>query len=249
MTFTKLDHQLIDKKNKITYKKKILLKIIYKDYYKLIKKNLLQNKKFKILELGSGGGNIKKIIPECITSDQFKSDEIDKKINIYNIDLRKNSTKNVIMIDVFHHLEFPSLALQEIKKILIRNGRLIMIEPAMGLIPRVIYKLFHYEPNGSNYKINWKRTSKKSLNKNKYFAAQSLPWRAFVLNELNLKNNFKVNRIEIFSDFSFLFSGGYSYPSFYPLTFYPIIKYIDLLLTFLSKRLFGARMLIVLEKI
>jgi SAM-dependent methyltransferase len=163
MTFTKLDHQLIDKKNKITYKKKILLKIIYKDYYKLIKKNLLQNKKFKILELGSGGGNIKKIIPECITSDQFKSDEIDKKINIYNIDLRKNSTNNVIMIDVFHHLEFPSLALQEIKKILIRNGRLIMIEPAMGLIPRIIYKLFHYEPNGSNYKINWKNDEKTNI--------------------------------------------------------------------------------------
>lgn len=249
MSFEKLNHQLIDKKNRITYKKKVLSKIIYKDYHILIKKNLLKNKKFKILELGSGGGNIKKIIPDCITSDQFKSEEIDKKINIYNINLRKNSTKNVIMIDVFHHLEFPSLALQEIKKILIKNGRLIMIEPAMGLIPRVIYKFFHYEPNGFSYKINWKRTSKKSLNKKKYFAAQSLPWRAFVLNELNLKNSFKVNKIEIFSDFSFLLSGGYSYPSFYPLIFYPIIKYIDLLLTFLSKRLFGARMLIVLEKI
>ena len=249
MSFEKLNHQLIDKKNRITYKKKALSKIIYKDYHILIKKNLLKNKKFKILELGSGGGNIKKIIPNCITSDQFKSEEIDKKINIYNINLRKNSTKNVIMIDVFHHLEFPSLALKEIKKILIKNGRLIMIEPAMGLIPRVIYKFFHYEPNGFNYRINWKKTSKKSLNKKKYFAAQSLPWRAFVLNELNLKNSFKVNKIEIFSDFSFLFSGGYSYPSFYPLTFYPIIKYIDFLLTFLSKRLFGARMLIVLEKI
>ena len=249
MIVSKLNHQLIDKKNRITYKKKILLKLIYENYHKLIRKNLLKNKKFKIVELGSGGGNIKKIIHDCITSDQFKSKEIDKKINIYNINLGKNSMRNVIMIDVFHHLRFPSLALQEIKKILIKNGRLIMIEPAMGLIPRVIYKLFHYEPNGFNYKINWNRTSKKSLNKYKYFAAQSLPWRAFVLNELNLNNNFKVKKIEIFSDFSFLFSGGYSYPSLYPIIFYPVIKYIDLVLTFLSKRLFGARMLIVLEKI
>ena len=249
MTFLKLDHQLIDKKNRITYKKKILLKLIYENYHKLIRKNLLKNKKFKTLELGSGGGNIKKIIPNCLTSDQFKSEEIDKKINIYNINLKKNSVKNVIMIDVFHHLQFPNLALQEIKKILIKNGKLIMIEPAMGLIPRVIYKLFHYEPNGFNFKINWNKTSKKSLNKKKYFAAQSLPWRAFVLNELNLKNNFKVNKIKIFSDFTFLFSGGYSYPSLYPLIFYPVIKHIDLLLTFLNKKLFGARMLIVLEKI
>lgn len=248
MKCSKLNHQLIDTKNRIIYKKKLLSKKLYEDYYKLIKKNLFK-KKFKILELGSGGGNIKKIIPDCITSDQFKSEKIDKKINIYNIKLKKNSISNIIIIDVFHHLELPSLALKEIKKVLIKNGKLIMIEPAMGFIPRIIYKLFHYESNGFNYKINWNKTSKKGLNKKKYFAAQSLPWRAFVMRELDLKSNFKVNKIEIFSDFSFLLSGGYSYPAFYPLSFYPIIKYIDLLLTFLSKRLFGARMLIVLEKI
>jgi hypothetical protein len=248
MRCLKLNHQLIDKKNRIIYKKKILSNKIYEDYYKLIKKNILKSK-FKILELGSGGGNIKKIIPHCITSDQFKSKKIDKKINIYSINLKKNSISNVIIIDVFHHLELPSLALDEIKKILIKKGRLIMIEPAMGLIPRIIYKLFHYEPNGFNYKINWNKTSQKGLNKNRYFAAQSLPWRAFIMKELDLKKNFKINKVEIFSDFSFILSGGYSYPAFYPLIFYFVIKKIDLFLTFLSKRLFGARMLIVLEKI
>jgi hypothetical protein len=37
------------------------------------------------------------------------------------------------MIDVFHHLEFPSLALQEIKKILIRE-KIKFYSPAMNKI-------------------------------------------------------------------------------------------------------------------
>jgi hypothetical protein len=67
-----LDHKKIDYKNRKIYKNKDLIKIIYNNYYKNIKKNIYLSDKKKILELGSGGGNIKKIIKECITSDQFK---------------------------------------------------------------------------------------------------------------------------------------------------------------------------------
>ena len=123
-----------------------------------------------------------------------------------------------------------------------------MIEPAMGLIPRFIYKIFHYEPNGFNLKINWNHISKRIPSSNQYFAAQSLPWRAFFLRQLNLKSKYAIKLIKPFSDFTFLLSGGYSYKAFYPKFLYSFIKSIDKILTLISVKIFSARMLIVLEK-
>jgi ubiquinone/menaquinone biosynthesis C-methylase UbiE len=243
-----LSHKKIDYKNRKIYQNKDLIKIIYNNYYKNIKKNIYLSDKKKILELGSGGGNIKKVIKECITSDQFKNKNIDRIENIYKINFKKNSISNIILIDVFHHLQFPSLALKEIHKVLIKNGRIIMVEPAMGLIPRIVYKIFHYEPNGFNLKIKWNNIPKKIPSSNKYFAAQAIPWRAFFLKELNLKSKYSIKLIKPFSDFAFLLSGGYSYKALYPKILYSLIKLIDKILTSISIRIFSARMLIVLEK-
>jgi SAM-dependent methyltransferase len=244
-----LNHKKIDSKNRKTYQNKDLIKIIYNNYYKKIKENIYTSNKKKILELGSGGGNIKKVIQNCITSDQFKNENIDRIENIYKINFKKNSISNIILIDVFHHVQFPNLALKEIHRVLIKNGRIIMMEPAMGLIPRIIYKIFHYEPNGFNLKINWSGIPKKIPSSNQYFAAQSMPWRAFFLKELNLKSKYKIKSIRLFSDFAFLLSGGYSYKALYPKFLYSFIKLIDKMLTCISIKIFSARMLIVLEKI
>jgi SAM-dependent methyltransferase len=243
-----LDHKKIDYKNRKIYQNKDLIKIIYTNYYKNIKKNIYLSDKKKILELGSGGGNIKKVIKDCITSDQFKNKNIDRIENIYKINFEKNSISNIILIDVFHHLQFPSLALKEIHRVLIKNGRIIMVEPAMGFIPRIVYKIFHYEPNGFNLRIKWNNIPKKIPSSNKYFAAQSIPWRAFFLKELNLKSKYSIKLIKPFSDFAFLLSGGYSYKALYPKILYSMIKLIDKILTSISIRIFSARMLIVLQK-
>jgi hypothetical protein len=244
-----LNHKKIDSITEKVYNKKLLIKFIYRDYYIRIKKLIYKKNKYPILELGSGSGNIKKIIPKCITSDQFKKKNIDKIINIYNINYNNNYISNIILIDVFHHLKFPGFALNKMSKLLIKKGRIIMLEPAMGLIPRIIYKIFHFEPNGFNEDINWNGAPSNLYKKKEYFAAQSLPWRAFVKKELNLNNKFKIKTVKPLSDFSFLLSGGQSsFVSFYPVSFYPIIKYIDKILTKISIKLFSARMLIVLEK-
>lgn len=169
--------------------------------------------------------------------------------NIYNLKQKKNFLSNIILVDVFHHLEFPGLALYNMHRVLKKKGRIVMIEPAMGIIPRIIYKLFHHEPNGFNIKIEWNKIPKKKPKRNSYFAAQSITWRAFFNRELDLRSNYKVKKIQCFSDFAYLGSGGFSYKSFYPLSFFYFFKIIDKLLTKISSRLFAARMLVVLEKI
>jgi SAM-dependent methyltransferase len=243
-----LNHKNLDKKNRKAYKEKSLLRLIYKNYYKQILNQITIINKYPNIEIGSGGGNIKEVIPNCITTDQFIDNKIDQVENIYNLSFKNNSISNIILLDVFHHLEFPRLAINEMNRVLVKNGRIIMIEPAMGFIPKIIFKIFHEEPIGFNIKIKWDQLPEKIPDLNEYFAAQSLPWRAFVNKEFNINDSFNIKLVKLFSDFSYLASGGYSYPSFYPKLIYPLIKQIDNFLSILSKKIFSARMLVVLEK-
>jgi SAM-dependent methyltransferase len=242
-------HYELDLKNRELYKKKNLLKLIYNNYFNLIKQNLKKNKNLQTLEIGSSGF-IKEIIPECVTSNLEKKDNIiDVQENIYELSQKDNSLSNIIMVDIFHHLEFPRLALNNMYRTLEHGGRVIMVEPSMGLIPRIVYKLFHHEPNGFNFRINWEKIPDELFDQSKYFAAQSIPWRAFIKKELNLYNKFTIKKVYQFSDFAYLGSGGFSYRSFYPKKFYNFIKSLDGILTKVSNKIFAARMLIVLEKI
>ena len=244
-------HFEIDKKNRRLLEEKKLLKLIYRDYFNIIKKNLCTKKKTKTLEIGSSGF-IKKFIPFCITSNLQKEKNnktIDICENVYNLKQKKNFLSNIIMIDIFHHLKFPRLALNNMHRVLRKGGRIVMIEPAMGIIPRIIYKFFHHEPNGFDIKIKWNDIPKKIPKKNSYFAAQSVTWRAFFNKELDLKSKFRIQKVQCFSDFAYLGSGGFSYKSFYPLSFFYYIKLIDKILSKISSNLFAARMLVVLEKI
>lgn len=233
--------------NKILRDKKIL-SLHYRKFYNIIKKNL-SRKSGVILEIGSNNSDIKKIIKKCITSNYYLNKKIDKKINIYKLKIKNNSISNLIMIDVFHHLRYPGYALDQINKKLKKKGKIIMIEPAMGLIPRIIYHFFHPEPNGMSFDVKWYKKPKNiHIFKNTYFAAQGLSWRAFYRKELKLPKNLIINKVEPFSHFAWIASGGYSFPSLYPTFLYKFISIIDDLLTVISKEFFSAKMLIVLEK-
>lgn len=241
----KISHFLLFNKNKKNWYKKKIIRSIYKTYYLKIKKNIVDGKS---LEVGSGFGEIKKYIDNCVTSDQFSGKNIDKIENVYGLTFKDNTFDNIIMIDVFHHLKFPGSALDELTRVLKIKGRIIMIEPAMGLIPRLVYALFHHEPNGFNFKIQLDITTDSILDTNEYFAAQSLPWRFFVLKQFRIIEKLNLKNVSMWSDFSFLLSGGMSYPSLYPFYLLKFIKKIDQLLTFVGKKIFSARMMIILEK-
>ena len=85
---------------------------------------------------------IKEVIFDCITSESFLDDKIDIKENVYNLSFKDCSIENIVMLDVIHHLEYTGSAFREIKRVLKTKGRLIMIEPAMGLIPRILFYFF-----------------------------------------------------------------------------------------------------------
>ncbi len=94
-----VNHKNLDEKNRKAYKEKSLLRLIYRDYYAQIYNQIKTNNKHPNLEIGSGGGNIKEIIPDCITTDQFIDDKIDQIENIYNLSFGNGSIANIILFE------------------------------------------------------------------------------------------------------------------------------------------------------
>ncbi len=92
------------KRNLVSWRKKPLLRDIYITFHKLIAKYLSHGLNSYTVELGSGIGNIKEVIPNCVRTDLFPNPWIDRVENAYQLSFFDNTVDNLILFDVFHHL-------------------------------------------------------------------------------------------------------------------------------------------------
>lgn len=239
-------HALEIEQNRKYWRQKPLLQKVYKRFYAAIAKRLISGTK---LELGSGIGLIKECIPDCITSDLFENPGIDQIESAYTLSFADGSLNNIILFDVWHHLEYPGSALAEMWRVLAHGGRVVIFDPAMGIIPRIVYGLFHHEPLGFRQPIYWHPAPFFVLKEAPYFAAQARAWRIFYLHEgTNQLADWNMLECAAWSDFAYLGSGGFSKPSIYPAVCLSWIELLDRWLTWISRPIFAGRMLIVLEK-
>lgn len=239
-------HSFEIEQNRKYWQKKPLLQRVYKRFYAAIARRLVAGTK---LELGSGIGQIKEFIPDCITSDLFQNPGVDRVESAYRLSLGDGSLHNIILFDVWHHLEYPGSALAEMWRVLAPGGRVVIFDPAMGIIPRMVYGLFHHEPLGFGRPIHWLPPPSLALEDAPYFAAQARAWRIFYRHEdLDQLNKWNILECSAWSDFAYLGSGGFSKPPMYPDVCLPWIETLDRWLTWISCPIFAGRMLIVLEK-
>jgi len=241
-------HNIEIQKNLIRWNKKPTLQKIYLEFYKTIASNLNREIQGKIVELGSGISNMKIIIPEVICTDIFQNSRIDQIENAYHLSFENESVSNLILFDVWHHLQYPGSALSEFNRILKPNGRVIIFEPAMSISGFIIYGLFHHEPIGYFKEIKWESFSPDNHEKDEYYAALGNASRVFCSKRFNhLLTEWNIIRIQKKSAISYILSGGYSKPQLYPGKFLPILKLIEIFLD-IFPGLFATRLLVALEK-
>lgn len=241
-------HDTEIQRNRDAWNRKPSLRKVYAGFQKKIRGHLTRQPNRLIVEIGSGIGSIKEVIPECVTTDIFPNPWLDRQENAYALSFPDGSLSSLILFDVWHHLEFPGTALREFSRVLAPKGRLILFEPAMSLLGRFVYSNFHHEPVGMKAPVVWDAPEHFSPSAAPYFAAQSRATRMFLRREIDTwRNHWDLVAAESITSFSYLLSGGFSGPQLYPDAALPLLKGMDRLLGRFPG-LFAARLLVVLEK-
>jgi len=242
-----LHNELIEKNHEL-WNSKPILQSAYRDLYRMAASQLSNLLEPKIVELGSGMGHIREVIPQCVTTELFPFPWIERIENAYKLTFEDESISDLISTDVFHHLEYPGSALNEFHRVLRKSGRVILLEPCMSLLGLLVYGVFHVEPVAVTKKIEWLAPAGWSPENMDYYAAQGNATRIFVGKKYRLQlaawKSIKTIRL---SALAYAASGGYSGPQLYPTGMYRIVKSLEKILDLLPS-LFATRLLVVLEK-
>lgn len=233
--------------NRVFWLKKPLLREVYAAFYREIAQRVDATIPGLLVELGSGMGNIKEHLPTCITTDVFPNPWLDRVENAYHLSFSDGTISHLFLFDVWHHLQHPGAALLEFSRVLTPGGRLVIFEPAMGLLGRIVFGCFHHEPVALNQKIEWDAPEGFDRDASGYYAAQGNATRVFRWGEhANRLEGWRTAEVRYFSALAYLGSGGFRGPQLYPGFLFQIINRLDAWLSRFPK--LASRMLVVLVK-
>lgn len=221
-------HNVEIERNLQAWNRKPVLRRAYRDFHRRIAAHIDRHLPGKIVELGSGVGNIRDVIPGVIRTDLFPNPWIDQVENVYRLSFADQELSHVIMFDVFHHLRHPRTALQECHRVLRPNGRLIIFEPYVSLAGRLIYGPMHHEPIGFDDPIVADAPATFDAASDGYYAAQGNATRVFWKGERwEILDGWDVIVRERLGGWPYALTGGYSGPQLYPEFLYGPLSLVD----------------------
>ena len=224
--------------------KKAFLKKLYIDFYTQFK-NLIPEPETKVLvELGSGGGFIKEVIDNVITSDILELPNVDKVFSALDMPFEDRSVDAFFMFDVLHHITDPTAFFREAIRCLKPSGKIVMIEPANTLWAKFIYKNFHHELFDPGAQWQLKEQGPVSHGNG------AMPWIIFSRDRQIFEKEFpqlQIVGIRNHTPLRYLLSGGLTFRQLVPPFTYPVIKAIEYILS-PANNLLGMFQTIELEK-
>ena len=188
----------------------------------------------QVLELGSGGGFLKKLLPESITSEVFSCAGADVVLDARALPFADGSLRAILMVDVLHHIPDVESFLREAQRTLLPGGIVAMWEPWNTPWSRLIYKNVHSEPfvPESEY---WSFPPAGPLSG----ANGALPWIVFKRDRKRFARTFaslELEQLVLDYPFSYLLSGGVSLRALFPGAGFELIRALERMLApFLPK--------------
>ena len=179
---------------------------IYRQWYREIMRNLPEALP-TVLELGSGPGFFKSLLPGLITSDILPLSRIDLVADAVRLPLGDASLDGIVLVNVFHHIRDPRAFLTEAGRCVVPSGVVCMVEPWVTAWARLVYRL-HSEPFQPDSR-DWVLEEGGPLSAGN----GALPWIVFQRDRSDFERNFpewEVVERRPMMPFRYLFSGGVS---------------------------------------
>lgn len=205
---------------------KAFLRRIYAEWYGMIAASLPVSHpigELPVLELGSGGGFMREVIPALITSEVFPCANVDRVVDAHELPFADRSLRAIVMTDVLHHIPRVRDFFRSAARCVASGGAISMIEPWVSTWSRAIYGHLHHEPfhpDAASWELSSQSTGPSQSTGGPFPHARplsgangALPWILFHRDRAQFEREFpewRIRSIQPFMPFRYLASGGVS---------------------------------------
>lgn len=227
------------------------LRMIYRSLYREIQGACVSG---PTLEVGSGIGKSREVLSNVVTSDIVETEYVDRAMSAYRIELTNEGScwSNIVALDVLHHLTRPFEFLESASLALREGGRIVLLEPAATLGGTVFYKLFHHEPIAANQltppfniQVDCAEGGFANMGMAMALFKNNPEYCCGRLDDMSLK----LIRLDFRDLAAYPLSGGYSKLQLLPSRMIEMFLNVESFLPQWFLKIFGLRMMIVIEKV
>ena len=224
------------------------LRALYGDWYGRVAAALPPASLGPRVELGSGPGFARRFIPDLELSDIVRAPWHDREISADALPFADDSLGALVLFDVLHHLSEPGRFFAEATRVLRTGGRIVMCEPYISPLSYPVYKLLHEEPVDLFVDP---LAPAAAMGRDPFDSNQAIPSLLFGRHRRAFAGAFPrltVRKLEYLSGLSYPASGGFSRTPLLPAPLWTALHRLEARLPPALFRLFGFRLLAVLER-
>lgn len=228
------------------WNRKPVLRVIYHDFYDRLTSECLPG---LTIEIGGGIGNLKQRFADVVATDIQFAPWLDCVADAQRLPFAASCAANIVMVDVLHHVEFPSVFFREVERVLQPGGRALMVEPAITWGSTLFWRLLHHEPVRSSADVLIE--GRPTAGRDPYDSNQAIPTILATRDRERFHKQFpalRIARVDWFGFAAYPLSGGFQRWSLLSAGMARRMLRLERAIEPLLGRHAGFRMMIVIEK-
>jgi len=186
------------------------------------------------VELGSGAGFVRDVLPEVLTTDVLAYPGVDRVVDATRMPFDDGSVRALFLLNVLHHVADVAAFLRESERVLRPGGRVLIVDQYPGWIGGFVYRFLHHEPFDPAAP-DWRFPSRGPLSD----ANGALAWIVFERDRARYERDHARLRMAAFSPHTplrYWLAGGLKRWSLLPSLLFPAATWLDRALCRLSPR-------------
>jgi SAM-dependent methyltransferase len=226
------------------------LRACYAHYYRRLRDALPGRELGPWVEIGSGPGLAAEFIPELLLTDIVAAPWHAQRAAAEALPFGDGEVGALVLFDVLHHVTEPAAFFAEAVRVLRPGGRILLLEPYISLLSRVIYGLFH--PELVDMSVDPFARAAGAEAKDPFASNQAVPTLIFCRARgrrfATMFPQLAVTRLERFAGLSYPTTGGFSRRPLLPMLLWRALFALENLVPRFLFRLFGFRLFVVIER-